>query len=126
MNNKKAKKLVDRKRNTDGSPFEDTMILPASGGRAARCQATTKAGEQCGKAAREGYTVCSSHGAGTRRREQNGSRQKPGRPATRGRYSATASQRIREFAEEMRALGVDHWDDIDELLVLRAALKWSL
>jgi hypothetical protein len=47
-------------------------------GEAPRCQAQCKATrERCGRPARRGFTVCSVHGAGTRRREVAGSRTNP-------------------------------------------------
>jgi hypothetical protein len=47
-------------------------------GEAPRCQAQCKATrERCGRPARQGFTVCSVHGAGTRRRELAGVRTNP-------------------------------------------------
>lgn len=105
------------------SKLERTLKVP-NGARAKRCTATNRNGEQCGKPAREGFNVCGSHGAGFVKRERSGESKPAGRPPTTGRYSKTAFQRILEFSEEMR--GVDFWDDFDELLILRGALKWSL
>jgi|GEM_PF-5620657 len=43
-----------------------------------RCRARSKrSGLQCAKPARRGFSVCSTHGAGTRRREQAGLRKNP-------------------------------------------------
>jgi len=47
-------------------------------GEAPRCQAQCKATrERCGRPARRGFSVCSVHGAGTRRRELAGVRTNP-------------------------------------------------
>jgi hypothetical protein len=56
-------------------------------GRAKQCTAHKKDGTQCGRVARDGYDVCSSHGAGTSKREIEGVRQKPGRPIETGLYA---------------------------------------
>lgn len=47
-------------------------------GAARRCQARSKrSGRQCARPARRGFRVCSTHGAGTRRRELAGVRKNP-------------------------------------------------
>lgn len=55
-----------------------------------KCTARRRNGEPCGAWARRGYRVCRMHGAGTRKREKDGSRQPPGRPPVHGIYSARA------------------------------------
>jgi len=53
-----------------------TVKLPR-GAVAPRCQKRKRTGAQCEKAARKGWTVCGSHGAGYAKREREGTRQNP-------------------------------------------------
>lgn len=67
--------------------FKATVKTPI--GEAPRCQARSKATQrQCGNPARKGFTVCSSHGAGTGKRERDGTRKNPKTaPITTGEHA---------------------------------------
>jgi len=57
---------------------DSANLVRTAFGAAPRCQAQCKATRQrCGRPARRGFTVCSVHGAGTRRRELAGVRTNP-------------------------------------------------
>jgi hypothetical protein len=60
---------------SSGSMLESSIATPF--GTAPRCQAKNRRRDQCARPARRGYRVCSMHGAGTRKREQAGTRQNP-------------------------------------------------
>jgi hypothetical protein len=56
--------------------------------RRQRCKAKSKqTGLQCKRWAVEGYEVCPVHGAGTKKRVKDGTRQPPGAPLKTGRYA---------------------------------------
>lgn len=65
----------DRRSKHAGDKLASTIRTPM--GNVPRCQAQSRAGVQCRRPARKGYTVCSTHGAGTRRREREGTRKNP-------------------------------------------------
>lgn len=72
-----------------------------SEGRAKQCSATCKAtGEQCRRAAREGYPTCSVHGAGTAIREASGERRPPGRPIEHGLYSKHLPESMKDTYDD--------------------------
>lgn len=60
-----------------GSTEASTASIETPMGTVARCQAKNRAGGQCSRPARRGVRVCSMHGAGTRKREHEGTRQNP-------------------------------------------------
>lgn len=71
----------------------ETLQRAIAEGRARQCTAMCKeTGEQCKRVARNGYDVCSVHGAGTAIREANGSKRPPGRPVEHGLYSNALSE----------------------------------
>jgi hypothetical protein len=56
--------------------------------RKLKCKAKAKStGKQCNRWAVEGYEVCTVHGAGTKKRVNDGSRNQPGAPIKTGRYA---------------------------------------
>jgi chromosome segregation ATPase len=113
---------VSRKTEDD---LEPTMP-GVNGGVTPRCHARSKgSGEQCKKPARRGYGVCSSHGAGTAKREAAGERKNPGRPVTHGLYSKTSTTSLQALREEVAALETDLDDTDGEMTTLRAIL-WFL
>jgi hypothetical protein len=62
-----------------------------------QCQATNKqTREQCRRKAVNGYTVCTVHGAGSRKRVEAGIRKRPGRPVENGHYSKYFKQEVLE------------------------------
>jgi hypothetical protein len=71
----------------------NTLQKAIAEGRARQCTATCKAtGERCQRVARDGYEVCSVHGAGTAIREDDGTRKPPGRPVEHGLYSQSLTE----------------------------------
>jgi hypothetical protein len=52
-----------------------------------QCKRVKKNGDRCGRWASVGKKVCSSHGAGTKKRVEDGTRQMTGRPIVTGRYA---------------------------------------
>jgi flagellar basal body-associated protein FliL len=59
-----------------------------NGEKMRRCQAKSKqTGKQCKKPAVRGSSVCTSHGAGTRKRVKEGTKKPPGRPPITYEYS---------------------------------------
>jgi hypothetical protein len=116
MNRSTREKLSQRK-------LEKFVLIP-NGGRAARCQATTRAGGQCAKPARDGFSVCSSHGAGTAAREANKSRKRPGRPPSHGLYAKTTARELEKLQVEIREARIDFFDAEQEMVLARAALRW--
>ncbi|MFA5036880.1 MAG: hypothetical protein WC479_06865 [Candidatus Izemoplasmatales bacterium] len=71
----------------------NTLQRAIAEGRARQCTAMCKAtGERCQRVARDGYDVCSVHGAGTAIREEDGTRRPPGRPVEHGLYSQSLSE----------------------------------
>lgn len=108
---------------SEREPRAATIDTPM--GAVPRCQARCKAtGEQCQKAARRGCRVCSSHGAGTRRRERSGRRLNPVlAPLKSGRHATPATLATWEGMERTLAERVEHYRadrkrlrDLDELL----------
>jgi len=70
-------------------------------GRAKQCTAMCKAtGERCNRVARDGYDVCSVHGAGTAIRESDGTRKPPGRPVEHGLYSEALSEQEMDLYDQ--------------------------
>ena len=71
----------------------NTLQKAIAEGRARQCTAICKATqERCQRAARDGYDVCSVHGAGTAIRESTGIRKPPGRPVEHGLYSQSLTE----------------------------------
>lgn len=94
-------------------------------GAVPRCQARCKAtSQQCQKAARRGCRVCSSHGAGTGRRERAGLRKNPALASLKsGRHATPATLATWAGMERSLAERVQHYRDdrkrlrdLDELL----------
>lgn len=109
---------------TQPDKLEATLTTP-NGGTAARCQAVKRDGSQCGKPARVGYEVCGMHGAGYAKREQEGSRRPPGRPAVHGLYTKSALTSLHDLREEIAALELDLDNTDAELLNLKSII-WLL
>ncbi len=110
---------------TENPDLEPHVPMPR-GGVAARCQRVKKDGAQCKKPARTGYRVCGSHGAGYAKRERAGTRQKPGRPVTHGKYSITGTKSFGEAEEEVAALEDALTSSDRDLIALKAALMLKL
>lgn len=88
MNRSTFQKPMDR-------PLGSYVDVP-NGGRAARCQAVRKNGEQCKKPARRGFNVCGTHGAGYAKREAQGVRKRAGAPMVHGRFAKLEGGTLRE------------------------------
>lgn len=78
-------------------------------GEAPRCQSPKKGSQppkQCEKPARKGFPVCSSHGAGTAKREREGTRKNPKTaPITSGQYAQPETlELMQKMHPEFRAL----------------------
>jgi hypothetical protein len=70
-------------------------------GNPRRCQAVRK-GKQCNNIAREGYEVCFKHGAGSAKREKEGTKKPPGGQIVHGLYA----KRYKQTLLELKASGV--------------------
>lgn len=93
---------------------------------AARCQAVTRRDgqpRQCRRKARDGFRVCSHHGAGSRKRELEGVKQNPAlAPLTTGeRATPSTLQQLWRGRPELKALYEKHIDS-DDLLDMRPVL----
>lgn len=87
-------------------------------GQVARCQAVNRSKKQCARPARKGARVCSMHGAGTRKREQNGTRQSPRTaPITHGQTAQP------ETIEEWVGLEKSYHERVDYYRRDKAALR---
>lgn len=85
--------------------FKATVKTPF--GEAPRCQGRSKATKrQCANPARKGFPVCSSHGAGTGKREREGTRKNPKTaPITTGQYAQPETlELLQKMNPEFRAL----------------------
>jgi hypothetical protein len=101
---------------------------------AQRCNAhSSRTEEPCKRWARRGYTVCSSHGAGTAKRERDGTRQNPilaGVLATGGTRMTPRTRELVEAASPEFAAAVASYradptalQDMNELLAWLGALR---
>ncbi len=84
---------------------ESKKIKKVSGGETdmAQCKAKCKGTqEQCRRRAVEGYNVCTVHGAGTRKRVEQGLRKPPGAPITTGGNSKHMKKEIYDKIEEYK------------------------
>lgn len=106
-------------------PKKVPMLTTPNGGVAARCQATNRRGEQCGRPARQGFAVCGGHGAGYAAREESGEKRPVGRPTSHGLYSRTVLKDLRDLREEVESLQLDLTDTDAELVSLKA-VTWFL
>jgi hypothetical protein len=104
--------------------LEPTLSTP-NGGVAARCQRIKKDGTQCGKAARVGFDVCGTHGAGYGKREREGTRRPPGRPPIHGIYARTTLSSLQDLREEIAGLELD-LDNTDGELINIKSIVWHL
>src|SRR5262249_12909351 len=79
LSHESAAASLGREAERGDSMLDDSAnLIRTAFGAAPRCQAQCKATrERCGRPARRGFTVCSVHGAGTRRRELAGVRTNP-------------------------------------------------
>jgi len=69
----------------------------------AQCQAKNKrTGEQCRRKAVNGYSVCTVHGAGTRKRVEAGLRKRPGAPIKHGHYSRQFKEDVLQKIEDFK------------------------
>ncbi len=96
-----------KKAKAKASPPGFEAFIKTPFGKAPRCQAHSKRTQrQCQVAARKGFRVCSSHGAGTRKREQAGTRKNPKTAAiTTGQYTtAETFAELQQMHPEMRGL----------------------
>ncbi len=105
-------------------PLESTIAVP-NGGTATRCQAHNRAGTQCLRPARAGFTVCGKHGAGTKKREDARECKPAGRPVIHGLYSKTSAKSISEIMLEVESLKAD-LDSSDKEMVALKAILWFL
>ena len=107
-------------------PAEGFVLTP-KGGQAARCTAKSKgSGKRCAKPARAGFSVCSTHGAGTRKREETGSRNRVGGAVTTGRYATTPLSTFAAMQDEVAEMeGALESTDAD-LLVLKGLVRLVL
>lgn len=68
-----------------------------------QCSATNKrTKEQCRRRAVNGYSVCTVHGAGTKKRVEQGVRKKPGAPVIHGHYSRHFKDEVLQKIEDFR------------------------
>ena len=94
--------------------------------RRLKCKATVKNGERkgqrCGKWARDGFAVCASHGAGTRKRVKDGTRKDPAIAALKHGLYANRS------GDQLKAGVADYLEHADELyrIDVIAARLWAL
>jgi hypothetical protein len=111
----------------DTSRLLEQYLTGPNGQHIPRCQALKKNGEQCGASARKGFRVCSQHGAGTRKREEEGSRKPAGRPPTTplGIYKREQKDLL-ESLDEGVSLGEMRRDLDRELVLVRATLATFL
>lgn len=69
----------------------------------AQCTATNKqTKQQCRRRAVNGYSVCTVHGAGTRKRVEAGERKNAGTPIKHGRYSKHFKEEVLQKIEDFR------------------------
>ena len=69
-----------------------------------QCQATNKqTKEQCRRKAVTGYNVCTVHGAGTRKRVEQGIRKPPGAPIKHGHYSKHFKEDVLQKIEDFKS-----------------------
>lgn len=128
MNHDKPKKphepLVTK---TPISSKLEPYMQGVNGGQARRCQAQSKrTGQQCGKPARRGFNVCTLHGAGSRRREKEGTSKPSGRPPVSGMYGNKTYQAILEDLPEASDLEKEQAGLRREATINRMALRNAL
>jgi hypothetical protein len=104
----------------DGAKFRDGEVFIAGKGWAKRCKATTKSGTPCSNPARKGFDVCKVHGAGSKKREEEGERRPPGRPRLPER-ALDGEREIERIMRELQAANADP-DGTDEEAIGRKAL----
>jgi hypothetical protein len=69
----------------------------------AQCTAKNKqTGEQCRRRAVNGFSVCTVHGAGTRKRVEAGDRKRAGAPIKHGQYSKHFKEEVLQKIEDFR------------------------
>ncbi len=102
---------------------EADQVATPNGGVARRCTAcSSRTGERCKKSARVGFEVCATHGAGTQKRQENGSRAAPGRARTHGLYATTSNRTLADLRAEVEALDLDLDDTDAEVVTIKAIL----
>ena len=94
--------------------------------RRLKCKATVKngpqAGQRCSKWARNGFPVCASHGAGTRKRVEAGTRKNPATAALKhGLYAKRSGDRLQAGVAQY----LEHTDELYRIDVIAARL-WTL
>jgi hypothetical protein len=94
-----------------------------------RCRAKCKAtGERCRRPPVTGYAVCDKHGAGTRKRVENGTRKPPGRPPVTGEFSDPERTRYGRLSELLDAAKADtaglRTAEL-ELALCKACVQWQ-
>jgi flagellar basal body-associated protein FliL len=104
---------------------ESHILHPSgNGARVPRCQAISKhSGQQCKRMANEGYSVCTVHGAGSKKRVKEGRRNAAGRPPVLNFYSRQGKAYIKEAIQASDASDAQLSTVSVELSILRAALR---
>jgi hypothetical protein len=98
-----------------------------NGSKVRRCQAISKrSGQQCKRVAVSGYDVCSVHGAGTKKRVEEGERKAAGRPKLINFYSETGIRNVQQMIASANAEAAELPDLAMELRITRAALAATL
>lgn len=105
----------------------ESHIIGINGAKVRRCQRwMDRKGQQCPQPAVTGYSVCQSHGAGTRKRVKEGTRKPPGRNAISGLYGTKQYEVILASLEDNQQLEQEQAGLRREATISRMALRNAL